>query len=37
MGPMVSHFGSRLSEWNERWNVHYTYVPLSTYLSFEGG
>ena len=22
MGPMVSHFGSRWSEWNERWNVH---------------
>ena len=21
MGPTVSHFGSRLSEWNERWNV----------------
>ena len=29
MGPMVSDFGSRLSEWTERWNIHYTYVPLS--------
>ena len=23
-GPMVSHFGSRWSEWTERWNIHYT-------------
>lgn len=29
MGPMVSDFGVRLSEWTERWNIHYTYVPLS--------
>ena len=29
MGPMVSDFGSRLSEWTEVWNIHYTYVPLS--------
>ena len=30
-GPMVSDFGSRLSEWNALSNSHYTYVPLSTY------
>ena len=24
LGPMVSDFGSRLSEWNERWNIHST-------------
>ena len=28
-GPMVSDFGVRWSELNERWNLHYTYVPLS--------
>ena len=28
-GPMVSHFGSTLSELNALSNSHYTYVPLS--------
>ena len=28
-GPMVSDFGSRLSEWSALSNLHYTYVPLS--------
>ena len=36
-GPMVSDFGSRLSEWNALSNSHYTYVPLSTYSGFDRG
>ena len=29
MGPMVSDFGVRWSEWNALLNPCYTYVPLS--------
>ena len=29
MGPMVSDFGSTLSELNALSNSHYTYVPLT--------
>ena len=29
MGPMVSDFGSTLSESTERWNISSTRVPLS--------
>ena len=30
-GPMVSHFGSRLSEFKTLSNSYYTQVPLSYY------
>ena len=29
MGPTVSDFGVTLSEWTERWNISWAYVPLS--------